>query len=198
MAANYSQYTDHNEIGGVSVGLEDAKLAAADSVDEVASTDCVLMKDASGNPVKILKEDFNEAVRDALGSILANSELGASIGRVAALGSSDNDFGSISTSDLASVLGVQNGIFALPLEYDIDSTHGADSVLDRSYHYVNYGASGIPDEVRADNGILMTLNRYMMKCQILMMCDSEAIYVRWSNGEATGSNWKSWKRIALT
>lgn len=106
MAANYSQYTDHNEIGGVSVGLEDAKLAAADSVDEVASTDCVLMKDASGNPVKILKEDFNEAVRDALGSILSNSELGVSIGRVTALGSSDNDFGSLSTGDLASVLDV--------------------------------------------------------------------------------------------
>ena len=96
----------------MNVGLEDAKLAAADSVDEVVSTDCVLMKDASGNPVKILKEDFNEAVRDALGSILSSTELGASIGRVAALGSSDNDFGSISTSDLASVLGVELGKYS--------------------------------------------------------------------------------------
>ena len=107
MAANYSQYTDHNELGGLRVGLEDAKLAAADTVDEVASTDCVLMKDASGNPVKILKEDFNEAVRDALGSILSLNPLGTAIGKVAALGSSDNDLGSISTSDLASVLGVK-------------------------------------------------------------------------------------------
>ena len=94
------------------------------------------------------------------------------------------------------VLGVQNGIFALPLEYDIDGAHSADLALNRAYHYVNYGSGGIPEQ--SNNGILMTLNRYAMKCQILMLCESEAIYVRWSDGEATGSNWKSWRRIALT
>ena len=186
MAANYSQYTDHNEIGGVSVGLEDAKLAAADSVDEVTSTDCVLMKDASGNPVKILKEDFNDAVRDALGIILSNTPLGTSIGKVAALGSSDNDLGSISTSDLASVLGVNTAFPKrgdAPLDADDAKNYGM-YFKDAGTNYTNYPTGGY--------AALYVINGYegQETIQLFKETVGSSLFIRSSNTTGVFTSWK--------
>lgn len=89
--------------------IRDRKLADTGTKTTAVNTDYVLLEDTSGNYQKIAKNSFTEAVRNTLGDILRNNDKGTSINGVPALGS-DNDFGSISTANLASVLGVKDGI----------------------------------------------------------------------------------------
>lgn len=106
--ADNRQFTDHNEVGGVNVYLEDKKLAESPSQSTVASTDYFVLKDTDGVPHKIVKADVLEMVRDAMGTILANNNKGTSVAKVPTIGSTGNDLGSSSVADLASVLGVNN------------------------------------------------------------------------------------------
>lgn len=87
-----------------------------------------------------------------------------------------------------------NGIFSLPKGDDISASHSADLEINRGYHYINYGAAGIPSLTQTSNGVLLVYNRYSMICQVLFS-DNKLAYFRWSNGEATGSNWNDWVRI---
>jgi protein involved in ribonucleotide reduction len=89
--------------------IRDRKLADTGTKTTAVNTDYVLLEDTSGNYQKIAKNSFTEAVRNTLGDILRNNDKGTSINGVPALGS-DNDFGSISTANLASVLGEPLGI----------------------------------------------------------------------------------------
>lgn len=84
--------------------IRDRKLADATTVTDVESSDSIVLKTTSGY-ANILKRDFTEAIRETLGGILHNEQdKGTSIDKVAAFGT-DNNFGSISTANLASVLG---------------------------------------------------------------------------------------------
>ena len=108
--ADNRQFSDHSVIGGVNVYHEDKKLAESPSQSSVASTDYFVLKDTDGVPHKIVKADVLEMVRDAMGTILANNNKGTSVAKVPTIGTTDNDFGSSSIADLASVLG---GIYAI-------------------------------------------------------------------------------------
>ena len=92
--------------------MEELKSATAKSSSEIStSTDYVPLQDTDGNLVKINPASFQEAVRNVLGSLLANNDKGTTISGIPALsGSGDSlDFGSVTPANLASVLGV--GIF---------------------------------------------------------------------------------------
>ena len=84
--------------------IRDKKLADTGTKTTAVNTDYVLLEDTNGNYQKIAKNSFTEAVRNTLGDILRNNDKGTSVNGLPALGS-DNDFGSITTANLASVLG---------------------------------------------------------------------------------------------
>ena len=91
--------------------IRDKKLADEGTVTTASSTDYVLLEDTNGNYQKISKNSFTEAVRNTLGDLLRTNDKGTSITGVPALSGSGTeqspyDFGSISTANLASVLGV--------------------------------------------------------------------------------------------
>jgi len=104
--------------------IRDRKLADATTKTGVDSSDSIVLKTTSGY-ANILKEDFTKAVRSVMGGLLSDLDKGTSIDSVACLGSGNHDFGSISTANLASVLGVEK-LF---------------SMGSRNYHftYYNYG-----------------------------------------------------------
>jgi len=86
--------------------IRDRKLADATTKTGVDSSDSIVLKTTSGY-ANILKEDFTKAVRSVMGGLLSDLDKGTSIDSVACLGSGNHDFGSISTANLASVLGGQ-------------------------------------------------------------------------------------------
>lgn len=101
--ADTRQFTDHNEIGGVNVYLEDKKLAESPEQNTMASTDYVLLKDEDDIPRKISKANLMSVVKDAIGELLKSNDLGTSVTNVPALNASA--FGSATVANLASVLG---------------------------------------------------------------------------------------------
>ena len=94
--------------------IRDRKLADATTKTGVDSSDSIVLKTTSGY-ANILKEDFTKAVRSVMGGLLSDLDKGTSIDSVACLGSGNHDFGSISTANLASVLGVPRGLSIIEL-----------------------------------------------------------------------------------
>lgn len=89
--------------------LEELKGATAKTAAQISTTtDYVPLQDTDGNLVKINPASFEEAVRNVLGSLLANNDKGTTISAVPALSGSGAslDFGSVTPANLASVLGV--------------------------------------------------------------------------------------------
>lgn len=115
MAADPRQFTEHNTMGNVSVYLEDKRMeelksATAKTSSQIStSAQYIPLQDTDGNLVKINPASFEEAVRNVLGSLLANNDKGTTISGLPALsGSGANlDFGSVTPANLASVLGVK-------------------------------------------------------------------------------------------
>ena len=88
--------------------LEELKSATAKTASQIStSTDYVPLQDTDGNLVKINPASFEEAVRNVLGSLLANNDKGTTISGIPALSGSGAslDFGSVTPANLASVLG---------------------------------------------------------------------------------------------
>lgn len=107
--ADNRQYTDHNEIGGVNVYLEDKKLSEI-STKTTVSSEGVMLKGTDGAYYEIDKASLSEVIRAELGAILAaaGKNNGTSVSKVPTLNSNNNALGASSIADLASVLGVQN------------------------------------------------------------------------------------------
>lgn len=126
MAADPRQFTEHNTMGNVSVYLEDKRMeelksATAKTSSQIStSAQYIPLQDTDGNLVKINPASFEEAVRNVLGSLLANNDKGTTISGLPALsGSGANlDFGSVTPANLASVLGV-GGVDVTQREYAI-------------------------------------------------------------------------------
>lgn len=114
MAADPRQFTEHNEVGGVNVYLEDKRMselksATGKTASQISTADeYIPLQDTDGNLVKINPASFQEAVRNVLGSLLANNDKGTTISGIPALSGSGAslDFGSVTPANLASVLGV--------------------------------------------------------------------------------------------
>jgi len=116
MAADQRQFTEHNEIGGANVYYEDKRMeelksATGKTASQISTTDeYIPLQDTDGNLVKINPASFQEAVRNVLGSLLANNDKGTTISGIPALSGSGAslDFGSVTPANLASVLGVNS------------------------------------------------------------------------------------------
>lgn len=136
--ADTRQFTDHNEIDGVNVYLEDKKLAESPEKNTVASTDYVLLKDTDGVPHKISKANMMSVVKDALADLLKSNDLGTSVTNVPALNASA--FGSATVANLASLLASR--------QITIQSNESAPLIVKRS----TTGVSII--EFRNNNGVI--------------------------------------------
>ena len=84
--------------------INDASKVKDAGAQTTLTTESILLKDVNGNYHKILKSSFTEAIRDTLAGLLVNNDKGTTISRIAAIAS--GDFGSITPTNLASVLGV--------------------------------------------------------------------------------------------
>lgn len=93
--------------------IRDRKLADA-TIKTGASefvSDYVMLQSATDNSYsKISKSAFTEAIRNVLGGLLATNDKGTTVSAIPCVSGSGSsqDFGSISTSNLASVLGDSN------------------------------------------------------------------------------------------
>ena len=85
--------------------INDASKVKDAGAQTTLTTESILLKDINGNYHKILKSSFTEAIRDTLAGLLVNNDKGTTISRIAAIAS--GDFGSITPTNLASVLGVR-------------------------------------------------------------------------------------------
>ena len=115
MAADPRQFTEHNEVAGGNIYYEDKRMeelkgATGKTASQISTTnEYIPLQDTDGNLVKINPASFQEAVRNVLGSLLANNDKGTTISGVPALSGNGAslDFGSITPANLASVLGAQ-------------------------------------------------------------------------------------------
>lgn len=139
------QFTDHNEIGGVNVYLEDKKLSEKTSKSSVASTDFVLLEDTDGAYHKIAKASFVEAIRAALGSAINSVQKGTDIAKMPVL-DSNNDLGMGTIVNVGKALGVYrhrfdaNETFTIPKSrygcfiYYSDTSNGTSEILPCTYY----------------------------------------------------------------
>ena len=88
--------------------INDASKVKNAGAQTTLTTESVLLKDVNGNYHKILKSSFTEAIRNTLAGLLVNNDKGTTISRIAAIAS--GDFGSITPTNLASVLGAPTWI----------------------------------------------------------------------------------------
>ena len=161
--------------------LEELKSATAKTASQIStSTDYVPLQDTDGNLVKINPASFEEAVRNVLGSLLANNDKGTTISGIPALSGSGAslDFGSVTPANLASVLGVPN--FKTVVESQGESI---DDIDETGWFYV-YGSP---------NGMGYTLvhpraNNYRL--QFRNTDTNSEFKVRTMNN----GTWSSWER----
>lgn len=112
MAEDSRQFVDHFEMSGSSVYVEDKRMGelkdATESTSIDTAADYIPLQDIDGNLIKIAPESLMEAVRNVFGTLLINNDKGTSITGLPAMSGSGSfiDFGSITPTNLASVLGV--------------------------------------------------------------------------------------------
>lgn len=109
--------------------IRDKKLADASTASTVASGDAITLKTTAGTYVEIDRNSFVSAIRDVLGASITSNTGGTSdVNTLPALTSS-GALKSISTSDIASVLGVGN-YATLSHQTEFLSYYGYDSTVD--------------------------------------------------------------------
>ena len=107
----------------------------AESSITVDSGSSIVLEGEDGSPVKVKKDSFMSAVREALGSLIKNNDKGTSINGVAVT-DANNDLGSITTANLASVLGVRSDFVPLiTSSFNFNSTGEGDYIYSRLYNY---------------------------------------------------------------
>ena len=113
--------------------INDASKVKDAGAQTTLTTESILLKDVNGNYHKILKSSFTEAIRDTLAGLLVNNDKGTTISRIAAIAS--GDFGSITPTNLASVLGV--GKANIPTRTEL-AKKVATIVLNNDYSRVGF------------------------------------------------------------
>ena len=84
--------------------IRDKKLADATSADTVDSGDSVVLKTTSGDYVEIDRDSFADEIRKVMGGLIGNNDKGTSISGITVT-DANNDLGSVTPSNLASILG---------------------------------------------------------------------------------------------
>ena len=192
-----SNYADNIlDKDGNPIYLEDKHLNDQTSQTTVATTDAVMLKDTNGKYHSIAKASFNEAVRAAMGTILTNFDKGTSISRIIATDSS-KDLGSITPTNLASVLGVSWVSSAK------SGTTNIDDESERCFFLVLSSAQSAnpfpftPDSNHRafgfSSGNIIANRRF----QVLMLesKSNPKFYFRTKTPEDSGA-WSSWKEVA--
>lgn len=106
--ADSRQFTDHNQVGGVNVFLEDKRLAertAVGSAAGIANLKFLLANDDTEGFNTAIKAYIDEAVRSAIGTLVDNLDKNTAISRILAT-DANHDLGTITPANLANVLGV--------------------------------------------------------------------------------------------
>ena len=146
--------------------IRDKKLADTGTKTTAVNTDYVLLEDTNGNYQKIAKNSFTEAVRNTLGDILRNNDKGTSVNGIPALGS-DNDFGSINLSNLASVLGV-------PTQQEISLMLYKDMEINEEHKFNSYGIY-VLTELSISGASCIFTNKLAANADIKIIVDDGAL-----------------------
>ena len=179
--------------GGADVLVEDKRMdelkgATPQTSSQISTTaQYIPLQDTDGNLVKINPSSFEEAVRNVLGTLLANNDKGTTISAVPALSGSGAslDFGSITPSNLASVLGA-----IVPV---LDGEN-IDTVTNGLYFAaINNGTTyDLPvDNIRGYFINLKYGTQY--RANILVNISNTKVYIRYYSGA-----WGEWKTISTT
>lgn len=202
MAADPRQFTEHNTLGNVSVYLEDKRMeelksATAKTSSQIStSAQYIPLQDTDGNLVKINPASFEEAVRNVLGSLLANNDKGTTISGLPALsGSGANlDFGSVTPANLASVLGgieIERDYFEHVYDFDlaVDYPGSWAHIASDSHPLVH-----CPTGCESKGGLVYYSGeeRYR-RLQLFREEESGIIYQRYYR---QSSGWQSWTQLS--
>ena len=161
---------------GQQIYLEDKHLNDQTSQTTVATTDAVMLKDTNGEYHSIDKASFNEAVRASLGSILTNFDKGSSITRIPGI-DSNNDLGSVTAANLASVLGGQLLTLTQPVDDVRTNTPGL-------YLY----STGAQNKPSNSDGLVLVFKRNADIYRLVSSTDG----LYWSYGIS------GWQKISMT
>lgn len=162
--------------------LNDGQSAMGASAQTTLTTEYVMLKDTNGVYHKILKSSFTEAIRDTLAGLLVNNDKGTTINQIAAIAS--GDFGSITPSNLASVLGVSGYSNAANfVNPDTLFTPGIYAYLGEDPIGLGENSGGIVEIYRFNNWVVQRANLYDAN-------HKNEIYQRTYN-----STWSAWRRI---
>lgn len=185
--ADNRQFTDHNEIGGVNVYLEDKKLAESPEKNTVASTDYVLLKDEDNIPRKISKANLMSVVKDAIGELLKSNDLGTSVTNVPALNASA--FGSATVTNLASVLGV-HGLkinFIKTSNTNIDTAETGTYISNSQPNIANGGGTLPTGVMPGGNYVIVHVSTFTN--------DTDFGYQEYLSFNYQNGNMKKWHRV---
>ena len=177
--------------------FEELKSATAKTGSQIStSAQYIPLQDTDGNLVKINPQSFQEAVRNVLGSLLANNDKGTTISGIPALsGSGANlDFGSISPANLASVLGVlvnnkMNNGQAFTTDYDANQCTSTGYYPIGTSGFVPYEDIHLPS---GSNVIIVTLN--FIAYYILQLGVEQQGKLFWRE-QTDRTNWTAWKEL---
>ena len=177
--------------------INDASKVKDAGAQTTLTTESILLKDINGNYHKILKSSFTEAIRNTLAGLLVNNDKGTTISQIAAIAS--GDFGSITPTNLASVLGV-----SWVTGYKPGSTN-IDNVSERCFFTVlssNQSANPFPftpdSSHRAfgfSSGDINGLANRRFQVLMLESVSNPKFYFR-TRSPSDSDTWSSWKEVA--
>ena len=182
--ADNRHFTDalQNE-GGSPVYLEDKKLAERTAVSgaaSIANLKFLLANDDTEGFNTAIKAYIDEAIRSALGALVNNLDKGTAISRILAT-DGNNDLGTITPANLASVLGAEsanfNNLTAYKTLYALQAGSG-----------VTWSNAPFSDK----SCLLVTFLASFFGIQIAAAYDCSKAYMR-----SYWGNWSAWKQIEL-
>ena len=149
----------------------------------IATNDYVRMVDENGNSVKIKKDSFMAAIRDALPSIISD---GATDGG-SVLSIIGGALKSRTDANLASVLGVAGSHY---ISENVDNIQG---------NYYGSTTQGTQYGLPTNWGSFLSFNTYggYACTQFWVMSTMEKVYVRMFLAGGDAARWTSWKYITL-
>jgi len=123
--------------------IRDKKLVEATSADTVGSGDSVVLKTTSGDYVEIDRDSFADEIRKVMGGLIKNNDKGTSISGITVT-DANNDLGSVTLSNLASVLAIPKDyqITTLGCGYSFDSYSASEGIFFYSINHADCGGGG--------------------------------------------------------
>lgn len=190
--ADNRQFTDHNEIGGANIYLEDKRLkerSAVGSAAGIANLKFLLANDDTEGFNTAIKAYIDEAVRSAIGTLVDNLDKNTAISRILAT-DANHDLGTITPANLANVLG---GV--KPIEKIITDLNDEKG---EQYRYMVYMLSGTSAPANMPSAI-STSDRAIIE---ILRINSDIIQKITARGSSTTyqrtfgiDTWTAWKEL---